>query len=230
MSLVLPRGTASAQPATGTGEVEPENALRARKRPGNCPSALFVACTIIILIMHDRIGACPENAGSQEEALTAGEHPVCDCPEPCGCYAAGKDKAYFEVLASLEGPPHAGECACQPCQVKRACLRKVMTLMVRSSPAFFELMEVWALEDQATTERQSVPRETQGPVVSSAAAMAAEADILADARAEARSWSPSTRCAYAAGWKDFTRSCIENRCAGMPAVVADLGLYPEHRW
>ena len=60
--------------------------------------------------------------------MTAAERPVCDCPEPCGCYAegyaAGKDKAYFEVLASLDGPPHHQDCGCQPCQVKRACLRR----------------------------------------------------------------------------------------------------------
>ena len=49
------------------------------------------------------------------------------------------------MIASLEGPPHAEGCACQ---VKRACLQKVMTLMARSSPALFELLEVWALEDQ----------------------------------------------------------------------------------
>ena len=45
--------------------------------------------------------------------MTATERQLCDCDEPCGCYAegyvAGKDKAYFEVLASLEGPPHAQE-------------------------------------------------------------------------------------------------------------------------
>ena len=39
--------------------------------------------------------------------MTDPEYPVCDCPEPCACYAegyaAGKDKAYFEVLASLKG-------------------------------------------------------------------------------------------------------------------------------
>ena len=68
-------------------------------------------------------------------------------PRPlCGCYAegyaAGKNKAYFEMLASLDdGPPHAGECVCQPCQVKRACLQKVMTLMARTSPGLFELVE-----------------------------------------------------------------------------------------
>ena len=74
--------------------------------------------------------------------MTGRDRPVCDRPEPCGRYAvgyaAGMDKAYFEVIGSLEGPPHAGECACQPCQVKRACIRKVMTFMARSSPALFD--------------------------------------------------------------------------------------------
>ncbi len=82
--------------------------------------------------------------------MTASERPLCDCPEPCGCYAegyaAGKDKAYFEVLDGLDGPPHSESCGCQPCQVKRACLRKVITLMARSSPALFELVEAWTLE------------------------------------------------------------------------------------
>ena len=66
----------------------------------------------------------------QESVITAREHPLCDCPEPCGCYvegyAAGKDKAFCEIISSLEGPPHAQDCGCQPCQVKRACLQKVM--------------------------------------------------------------------------------------------------------
>ena len=52
------------------------------------------------------------------------------------------------MLTSLEGPPHAEGCACQPCQVKRACLQKVLTLMARSSPGIFELVKAWALEDQ----------------------------------------------------------------------------------
>ena len=82
--------------------------------------------------------------------MTASSCPICDCDEPCACYAegyaSGKDKAYFEVLASLDGPPHAEGCPCQPCQVKRACLQKVMTLMAQSSSALFELVEVWALE------------------------------------------------------------------------------------
>ena len=44
------------------------------------------------------------------------------------------------------GPAHSGKCACQSCQVKRACLRKVMTPSPRS-PALFEMVEAWALED-----------------------------------------------------------------------------------
>ena len=80
--------------------------------------------------------------------MTGRERPLCDCPEPCACYAegyaAGRDKAYSEVIASLDGPPHAEGCACQ---VKRVCLRKVMTLMARSSPSLFELLEPWVLED-----------------------------------------------------------------------------------
>ena len=83
--------------------------------------------------------------------MTGRGRPVCYCPEPCACYAegyaTGKDKAYFEVIASLEGPPHADGCACRPCQVKRACLQKLMTLIARSSPGIFELVEAWALED-----------------------------------------------------------------------------------
>ena len=42
--------------------------------------------------------------GNQEAAMTARERPLCDCPEPCGC------------------------------QVKRACLQKVMTLLAREFP------------------------------------------------------------------------------------------------
>ena len=52
--------------------------------------------------------------------------------------------------------------------------------------------------------------------------------MLADARAEARSWSPNTRRAYVAGWRDFTSWCLEHRCAGLPAGAADVGRYLEH--
>lgn len=40
--------------------------------------------------------------------MTDSAHPVCDCPEHSSCYvegyAQGKDKAYSEVLTSLDGP------------------------------------------------------------------------------------------------------------------------------
>ena len=62
--------------------------------------------------------------------MTARQRPLCDCYAEG--YAAGKDKAFFEMLASLEVPPHAEGCACQPCQVKRACLQRVLTLLVRT--------------------------------------------------------------------------------------------------
>ena len=91
-----------------------------------------------------------------EAAMTDSVRPVCDCPEPCACYAegyaAGKDKAYFEVLANLEG------CACE---VKRACLQKVMTLLARSSPALFEAVEAWAWRTKTTgAEIETGPRGT----------------------------------------------------------------------
>ena len=45
--------------------------------------------------------------------MTDSAHPVCNCPEPCDCYvegyAQGKEKIYFEMLASLEGPVHEQE-------------------------------------------------------------------------------------------------------------------------
>ena len=52
-------------------------------------------------------------------------------------------------------------------------------------------------------------------------------DVLADARAEARSWSPNTRRSYVAGWRDFTNWCLEHRCPGLPSVAADIGRYLE---
>ena len=91
-----------------------------------------------------------------------GRH-VCDRPEPCGRYAvryaAGRDKADFEVLASLDVLPHADGCACQPCQVKRACLQRVMTLLAKTSPGLFDQVEAWAKETQR-------PRAEAGTLVS----------------------------------------------------------------
>ena len=76
--------------------------------------------------------------------MTGRDRPVCDCSEPCACYAEGyaasKDKADFEVLASVDVLPHANGCACQPCQVKRTCLQKAMTLLAKTSPGRFRLL------------------------------------------------------------------------------------------
>ena len=43
-----------------------------------------------------------------EVSMTAGERTLCDCPEPCGCYAeghaAGRERAYSLVLAAPHDP------------------------------------------------------------------------------------------------------------------------------
>ena len=56
----------------------------------------------------------------------------------------------------------------------------------------------------------------------------ADVDVLAESRAEAGSWSPSTRRAYVTGWKDFTGWCLEHRCSGLPSLPADVGRYLGH--
>ena len=69
--------------------------------------------------------------------MTASKRPVCDCPEPCTCYAkgyaAGKDEAYFTIKMAQQETPTSASCGIQPCQNKRACLRKAMTLLGSSS-------------------------------------------------------------------------------------------------
>ena len=47
--------------------------------------------------------------------MTDQERPLCDCPEPCGCYAEG----------------YAAGCGCRPCRIKRAVLET--TVLVSSS-------------------------------------------------------------------------------------------------
>ena len=53
-------------------------------------------------------------------------------------------------------------------------------------------------------------------------------DVLADASAEAHSWSSNTRRAFVADWRDFTSWCLDSRCAGLSAAAADDGRYPEN--
>ena len=81
------------------------------------------------------------------------------------------------------------------------------------------------------TETDTVPRETQTLLLTlpeGAPTTSVGTDLLADAKVEALSWSPNTRRAYVAGWKDFTSWCIEHRCAGLPSAAADVGRYIEH--
>ena len=60
-----------------------------------------------------------------EESERASDHgratmstPVCDCPEPCACYAEGyaqgKDKGYFE-MDNFDWTQHAKGCGCEAC-------------------------------------------------------------------------------------------------------------------
>ena len=80
---------------------------------------------------------------------------------------------------------------------------------------------------------QAVSRETPAlplTLPDGAPATPAGVGVLADATADARSWSPNTRRAYVAGWKHFTSWCIEHRCAGPPSEVAyELELGKEER-
>ena len=71
--------------------------------------------------------------------MTDTARPLCDCPEPCGCfaegYAAGKDKAYFEIEMALQETPTPASCGCQPSQIKRAFLE---TMLLASSSSALE--------------------------------------------------------------------------------------------
>ena len=65
-------------------------------------------------------GAYPEGPDYAPEDGPLHSDSPCDCPSgACGCYgegyAAGKDKAHFEVRALAEGPPHGSGCGCEPC-------------------------------------------------------------------------------------------------------------------
>ena len=72
-------------------------------------------------------GAYPE--GPDYEPEDGPLHSDSPCAGPggaCGCYgegyAAGKDKAHFEVRALAEAQPHGRGCDCGPCQTSRALI------------------------------------------------------------------------------------------------------------
>ena len=70
------------------------------------------------------------------------DRPVCDCPEPCACYAEGyalgKEKAHFEIRAVLNSS-HDVDCLCEPCKTVREVVR--LKLMASGSPGLFERFE-----------------------------------------------------------------------------------------
>ena len=74
-----------------------------------------------------------------EANMTDTARPVCDCPEPCACYAEGyaqgKEKAHFEIRNVIDSN-HADRCGCEPCITVREIARR--TLTVRTSPELFE--------------------------------------------------------------------------------------------
>ena len=59
-----------------------------------------------------------ENGGDSERVATVAlELEAWEIAYGSG-YAAGKDKAYFEIQARLDDPvPHMTDCGCEPCQV-----------------------------------------------------------------------------------------------------------------
>ena len=66
-----------------------------------------------------RLVHTPEGPDYEPEDGPLHSDSPCDCPDgACGCYgegyAAGKDKAHFEVRALAEGPPHGSGCGCDP--------------------------------------------------------------------------------------------------------------------
>ena len=77
-----------------------------------------------------------------EDAMTDSGRPVCDCPEPCACYAEGyvhgKEKAHFEVRAVLDSNHDVG-CGCEPCKTVREVINR--KLMVDSASGLFQQIE-----------------------------------------------------------------------------------------
>ena len=72
------------------------------------------------MVMFYHAEACRCGSGAPPDA-------PCDCAgRTCGCYgegyAAGKDKAHFEVRALAEGREHGPGCECGPCQTSRALI------------------------------------------------------------------------------------------------------------
>ena len=61
--------------------------------------------------------------------------PVCDCPEPCGCYAEGyaqgKDKAFVE-MNDFDWTQRAKGCGCEGCTAFGKVLVRMLEHMATS--------------------------------------------------------------------------------------------------
>ena len=162
------------------------------------------------------------------EGANFAEASHCDCPDPCACYAggsaAGKDKAYFEIEMALQDDTHAVGCGCQPCRIKQTVLETEK--LASSSPALGVMTTGTEGAHVQSVSRGTVPLlpETTEEANTTLDAV----DVVADAKAEALSWSPNTGWAYVMGWKQFTSWCIEMGCAGLPSDLTTLGRYLEH--
>ena len=81
----------------------------------------------------------PPSDNPAEAAMTDSPRPVCDCPEPCSCYAEGyaqgKEKAHFEIQTVLDSN-HSASCGCEPCRTVREVIAR--RLLAGSSPELFE--------------------------------------------------------------------------------------------
>ena len=78
------------------------------------------------MVMFYHAEACRCGNGSPPDGPLHSDAP-CDCAgRTCGCYgegyAAGEDKAYFEVRALAEGREHGPGCECAPCLTVRALI------------------------------------------------------------------------------------------------------------
>ena len=78
------------------------------------------------MVMFYHAETCRCGNGSPEDGPLHSDAP-CDCAgRTCGCYgegyAAGKDKAHFEVRALAEGREHGPGGECAPCQTSRALI------------------------------------------------------------------------------------------------------------
>jgi len=77
-------------------------------------------------------------AQRRAELVDTDRAQVCDCPDPCGCYADGyadgKDKAHFEVrMMTADGGGHAAGCGCEPCLTLTAVTAALTAALVDSA-------------------------------------------------------------------------------------------------